>query len=289
MLINCRVSPDLILQAFSHFTYVTAHSDSPSFQSLHLRHSSLWFSKLSVTSPTSQLILILQAFRFHLRHNSFSNPSLALPMSQLIVQPFRCFTYVTAHSPTLLTLYVRHNSFSNPSVAWPTSQLILQTHPRLYLRHNSLSNPSVASPTSQFILQTFFRLSYVTGFSVTSPGEPPMRPAILHSTLFSVFLFESAYSPFIMMLSIWCVLLPRTFFPFTIPSRASFSRQFFLSQVLTGKIIKSFRMLIGEGGVWPVVYLQNIKCQGASFVNGTHFQQDLSSLQDHNPPPTNPF
>ena len=72
----------LILQAFSHFTYVTAHSDSPSFLSLHLRHS------------------------------SFSNPSLALPTSQLILQPFRCFTYVTAHSPTLLLLLLRHRIFT---------------------------------------------------------------------------------------------------------------------------------------------------------------------------------
>ena len=75
----------------------------------------------AVTSRTSQLILILQDFR----HS----------------------TYVTAHSPTL---------------------------PSLYLHHNSFSNPSIASPTSQFILQPFFCLSYVTGFSLASPGEPPM-------------------------------------------------------------------------------------------------------------------
>ena len=123
-------------------------------------------------------------------------------MSQLILQPFHCFTYITAHSPTLPSLYLRHSSFSNPSVASPTSQLILQpffpslhlrhrsfsqpfhrfnlvtahspTLPSLYLRHSSFSNLSVASPTSQFILQHFFRLSYVTGSSLTSPGEPPM-------------------------------------------------------------------------------------------------------------------
>ena len=83
-------------------------------QVFHLAGS---FSKLSIASPTSQLILILQAFRH--------------------------FTYVTAHSPTL---------------------------PSLYLRHNSFSNPSVASPMSQLILQLFFRLSYVTGYSLTSPG-----------------------------------------------------------------------------------------------------------------------
>ena len=83
----------------------------------------------------------------HLRHNSFSNPSVALPTSQLILQSFRHFTYVAAHSPTL---------------------------PSLQLRHSSFSNPSVASPTSQLILQPFFRSSYVTGSSLTSPGEPPM-------------------------------------------------------------------------------------------------------------------
>ena len=56
--------------------------------------------------------------------------------------------------------HLRQNLFSNPSVA--------------YLRHSSFSNPSVASPTSQRILQPFFRFSYVTGSSLTSPGEPPM-------------------------------------------------------------------------------------------------------------------
>ena len=40
----------------------------------------------------------------HLRHNSFSNLSVALPTSQLILKPFRCFTYVKAHFPTLLSL-----------------------------------------------------------------------------------------------------------------------------------------------------------------------------------------
>ena len=67
--------------------------------------------------------------------------------AELILQPFRHFTYVTTHSPTL---------------------------PSLYLHHSSFSNPSVASPTSQFILQPFFRSSYVTSSSLNSPGEPPM-------------------------------------------------------------------------------------------------------------------
>ena len=57
------------------------------------------------------------------------------------------FTYVTTHSPTLLSLYLHHSSFSNPSIA---------------------------SPTSQLILQPFFCFSYVTGSSLKSPGELPM-------------------------------------------------------------------------------------------------------------------
>ena len=67
--------------------------------------------------------------------------------AELILQPFRHFTYVTTYSPTL---------------------------PSLYLRHSSFSIPSAASPTSQFILQPFFRFSYVTSSSLNSPGEPPM-------------------------------------------------------------------------------------------------------------------
>ena len=144
------------------------------------------FSNLSVTSPTSQLIL--QPFhRFtyviahsptlpslYPRHSSFSNHSVTSPTSQLILQRFRCFTYVTVHSPTLLSLlssahsptlpslHLRHSSFSNFSVALFTSQLILQpfrrftyvtahspTVPLLHQHHSSFSNPSFVSPTSQ--------------------------------------------------------------------------------------------------------------------------------------------
>ena len=62
------------------------------------------------------------------------------PWAELILQPFRHFTYITTHSPTL---------------------------PSLYLRHSSFSNPSVASPTSQFILHPFFCFSYVTAIHLT--------------------------------------------------------------------------------------------------------------------------
>ena len=124
---------ELILQAFSHFTYVTAHSDSPSFPSLHLRHKS--FSNPSVALPTS-----------------FSNLSVASLTSQVILQPFRRFIYC---------------SFSNLSVASPTSQVILQPFRRF--TYCSFSNLSVASLTSQVILQPFFTFSYVTSTSLNLP------------------------------------------------------------------------------------------------------------------------
>ena len=116
---------------------------------------------------------------------------------KIILQPFRHFTYVTTHSPTLPSLCLSHSSFSNPSVASTTSQLILQPFrrftyvtahsPTLPLLHyitahsptfplqSSSSNLSITSPTSQLIFQPLFRFSYVTSSLLNSPGEPPMQ------------------------------------------------------------------------------------------------------------------
>ena len=63
------------------------------------------------------------------------NKSVPEHPAELILQPFRHFTYVKTHSPTIPSLYLRLSSFSNPSVATPTSQFILQ--------------PFFDSPTSQ--------------------------------------------------------------------------------------------------------------------------------------------
>ena len=101
---RCRMSCDV-----GGVTGSRAHS--PTFPWLHLRHSS--FSNGSVALPTSQLILQL---------------SVTSPTSQLILQPFRRFTYVAAHSPTLHSLYLHHSSFSNPSFASPTSQALHLIH-----------------------------------------------------------------------------------------------------------------------------------------------------------------
>ena len=55
---------------------------------------------------------------------SFSNLSFTSLTSQLILQPFHRFTYVTVHSPTLPLLYLRHSSFSNSSFPSHMSQAL---------------------------------------------------------------------------------------------------------------------------------------------------------------------
>ena len=75
---------------------------SPTLTSLHLRHSS--FSNPSAALPTSQLVL--QPFR------CFTYLIGTSPTSQSIIQPFRRFTYVTARSITLPFLHLRHRHFS---------------------------------------------------------------------------------------------------------------------------------------------------------------------------------
>ena len=91
---------------------------SPTLTSLHLRHSS--FSNSSDALPTSQLIL--QPFCCFTYGIGIS------PSSRLILQPFRRFFYATAHSITLLPLHLRHRSLYNPSFASPTSQALHVLH-----------------------------------------------------------------------------------------------------------------------------------------------------------------
>ena len=120
------------------------------------------FFNLSVTSPASQLII----------------EHVALATSQLILQPFRCCTYITAHSPTLLSLLLPFRHFTCVTAHSPTL-------PSVYLRHSSFSKPSIASPTSQHIFQPFFRFSYVTGSSLTSPRDRPCDKYKIETILLS--------------------------------------------------------------------------------------------------------
>ena len=112
---------------FRHFTYVTAHS--PTLPSLYLRHS------------------------------SFSNPSLALPTSQLILQPFRCFTYVTVHSPTLLSPLLRHRIFTY--VTWRAAHATFTSHilqkPNVLSSFNPIGVARHLSDATRIILITFLQ------------------------------------------------------------------------------------------------------------------------------------
>ena len=81
--------------------------------------------------------------REELVKSSFCKLSTTSPTSQLILQPFRRFTYVTAHSPTLPLLHLGHNSFSSPSFASTTSQ-------DFHLHHLASTSSSNASCTLDF-------------------------------------------------------------------------------------------------------------------------------------------
>ena len=125
---------------------------------LYRRHSS--FSNPSTGLPTSQLIL--QPFC------CFTYIIGTSPTSQLILQPFCCFTYITGHSTTLPLLHLRHMHFTYVTTQSPTLQ-------PLHLRHSTFYNPSATSLTSQVNLQLFHCFTYVIGTSCTSPGEQPMH------------------------------------------------------------------------------------------------------------------
>ena len=107
----------------------------------HIKHHHRGMDSASFSNPSS----------LHLRHSSFSNPPAALPTSQLVLQPFRCFTTVIDISPT--------------------SQLILQLFCSfIYVTAHS----------------THFRcFIYVTGTSRTSPGELPMHRGMKKQAFYS--------------------------------------------------------------------------------------------------------
>ena len=114
-------------------------------------------------------------------------------MSQLILQPFLCFTYVTVLPPILISLLLRHKLILQPFHQFTYVTTHFPTLPSLYLRHSSFSNPSVASPTSQFILQPLFRFSYVTSsFSNLSISSPKSQ---LIFQPFRRFTYLTAHSP----------------------------------------------------------------------------------------------
>ena len=93
----------------------------------------------------------------HLRHSPFSNPSVTLPTSQLILQPFRCLTYVAAHSPTLLSLLLHHMLFSY--VTWRAAynfkkQSVRIEKIRLKIKLHTIQEPNVLYYVSLISLES---------------------------------------------------------------------------------------------------------------------------------------
>ena len=66
--------------------------------------------------------LIIQPFRHFTYVTAHSQPLRRFTYVTAHSQPLRRFTYVTVHSPTLLLLHLHHSSSFNPSFASPTSQ-----------------------------------------------------------------------------------------------------------------------------------------------------------------------
>ena len=96
------------------------------------------------------------------------------------------------------------------------------------------------------------------------------KHSILHSTLFSASLFISSDSPFIMLSIIWyLLLLPQTFFPFTIPPRSSYSRQFLLSH-WPSKFL--FLFFISSSIILPSLTLSSTT---AFFNSSVHFTRSI--------------
>ena len=79
---------------------------------------------------------------------SFSKLSVTSPMSQLILQPFRCFTYVTAHSPTLLSLLLRHTIFTYVTWRAAHAPCLFFLPPRDSLNTIVVQSDSMSYPTS---------------------------------------------------------------------------------------------------------------------------------------------
>ena len=107
----------LILQPFRRFTHVIVHSTILPLFHLRHRHFTYVTAHSTTLSPHSTILTSL-----HLRHSSFYNPSAALPTSQLILQSFRCFTYVIGTSPTpqlILQPFCRFNYATGHSTTLP--------------------------------------------------------------------------------------------------------------------------------------------------------------------------
>ena len=113
---------------------------------------------------------------------------------------FRHFTYVTTHFPTLPSFYLRHSSFSNPSVASPTSQFILQPFFRFsYVISSLLNSPGEPPMLHTIKITILFNIQGLQAYSKIAPLGSRVRvlvtPCGFHSERIGVFVGFSRVSP----------------------------------------------------------------------------------------------
>ena len=121
---------------------------------------------------------------------------IVIVIAELILQSFRHFTDVTTHSPTLPSLYLRHSSFSNLSVASPISQFIIQPLFRFsYVTSSSFASPTSQALLSLPLRhKLFFRFTYVTSSSFASPTSQALLSLLLRHKLFFRFSYVTTSS-----------------------------------------------------------------------------------------------
>ena len=99
----------------------------------------------------------------------------APPTSQLILQHFRRFTYVTAHSPTLSLLHLRHSSFSNLSFASITSQALHLSHLASRPWFHPIPSITTYLPQIYFSISLYLRLAFLNN---SFPQDFPLNLCI---------------------------------------------------------------------------------------------------------------
>ena len=107
-------SPTLLLLHLHYSSFSNPSFASPTSQALHLIHmaSRPWVYLLTIVTDVGWLMNDWNYWQYrtllswstgfnslYLHHSSFSNPSVASLTSQLILQPFFRFSYVTGSSP----------------------------------------------------------------------------------------------------------------------------------------------------------------------------------------------
>ena len=111
--------------------------------------------------------------------NNFSSFSEHCSFSKL----FRHFTYVTVHSPTLPSLYLHLSSFPNPSIVSPMSQLILQPFFRFsYVTGALLTSPGEPPMIFVDIHEHIFRFPFVYNRSCTGYNDSTIEVLACYSS-----------------------------------------------------------------------------------------------------------